>query len=407
MAENKKKDTKYDGMSASKAKRERAKDERVAAKRAAARNRIILVAVCAAIVGLIVAYNVMQWYKEKNRTHASTDYSAMLNDDGTIQGINVTDYVKTFDVNGVKIAKADVEYTDEEMQEDINAELEEHKVVRAGKKYTIVDGDEVSIDYVGTMDGVEFDGGSAEDYRLKIGSGSFIDDFEQQLIGHHPGEKVTVNVTFPDPYENNPDYAGKDAVFDVTIKGIYKLPTYDDAFVKDVLSEHGEEYGQTVAEYEQYLKDTNYQQKLESAVDTYITDNISAENYPADYIKHLKSLQMTLNEQNFNYMQQMYTAYGMNFDYDSVMAYYDAATLDDYEKVLQDAAEKTCLNNMAYQDLAAQAGITVTDEQYDAFITENEVSDEAKEEYGRPYLVQQYILPDLVKDYIVEHATVE
>ena len=106
MAENKKKDTKYDGMSASKAKRERAKDERVAAKRAAARNRIILVAVCAAIVGLIVAYNVMQWYKEKNRTHASTDYSAMLNDDGTIQGINVTDYVKTFDVNGVKIAKA-------------------------------------------------------------------------------------------------------------------------------------------------------------------------------------------------------------------------------------------------------------------------------------------------------------
>lgn len=403
MAENKKKDTKYDSMSASKAKRERAKDERAAAKRAAARNRIILVAVCAAIVGLIVAYNVMQWYKEKNRTHASTDYSAMLNDDGTIQGINVTDYVKTFDVNGVKIAKADVEYTDEEMQEDINAELEEHKVVRAGKKYTIVDGDEVSIDYVGTMDGVEFDGGSAEDYRLKIGSGSFIDDFEQQLIGHHPGEKVTVNVTFPDPYENNPDYAGKDAVFDVTIKGIYKLPTYDDDFVKENLSD----YAQTVAEYEQYLKDTNYQQKLESAVDTYITDNISAENYPADYIKHLKSLQMTLNEQNFNYMKQMYSAYGMNFDYDSVMAYYNAATADDYEKVLQEAAEETCLNNMAYQDLAAQAGITVTDEQYDAFITENEVSEESQETYGKGYLIQQYILPDLVKDYIAEHATVE
>ena len=233
MAENKKKDMKYDGMSASKAKRERAKDERAAAKRAAARNRIILILVCAAIIGLIVGYNVVQWNKERNRTHASTDYSAMLNDDGSIQGINVTDYVKTFDVNGVKIAKADVEYTDEEMQEDIKAEMENHKVVRAGKKYTIVDGDEVSIDYVGTMDGVEFDGGSAEDYRLKIGSGSFIDDFEQQLIGHHPGEKVTVNVTFPDPYENNPDYAGKDAVFDVTIKGIYKLPTYDDDFVKE------------------------------------------------------------------------------------------------------------------------------------------------------------------------------
>ena len=403
MAENKKKNTKYDGMTASKAKRERARDEREAAKRAATRNRIILVAICAAIVGLIVAYNVMQWYKEKNRTHASTDYSAMLNEDGTIQGINVTDYVKTFDVNSVKIAKADVEYTDEEMQEDINAELENHKVLRAGKKYTITDGDEVSIDYVGTMDGVEFDGGSAEDYRLTIGSGSFIDDFEQQLIGHHPGEQVTVNVTFPDPYENNPDYAGKDAVFDVTIKGIYKLPALDDDFVKENLSD----YAQTVDEYKQYLKDTNYKQKLTAAVETYITDNISADSYPADYIKHLKSLQMTLNEQNFNYMKQMYSAYGMNFDYDSVMAYYDAATVDEYEEVLQKDAEQNCLNNMAYQDLAAQAGITVTDEQYDAFLTENEVSEEAAEEYGRPYLVQLYVIPDLVKDYIAEHATVE
>ena len=404
MAEKKENtNNKYEGMSASKAKRERQKAERAAAKRNAAMGKVTLAVIVLVFIGVIAAIFGKQWYMEANKTEPSTDYSAMLNDDGSIKDVNVNDYVKTFDINAVKIAKADVEYTDEEMQEDINAELESHKVVRAGKKYTIVDGDEVSIDYVGTMDGVEFDGGSAEDYRLKIGSGSFIDDFEQQLIGHHPGEKVTVNVTFPDPYENNPDYAGKDAVFDVTIKGIYKLPTYDDDFVKENLSD----YAQTVAEYEQYLKDTNYQQKLESAVDTYITDNISAENYPADYIKHLKSLQMTLNEQNFNYMQQMYTAYGMNFDYDSVMAYYDAATLDDYEKVLQDAAEKACLNNMAYQDLAAQAGITVTDEQYDAFITENEVSDEAKEEYGRPYLVQQYILPDLVKDYIVEHATVE
>ena len=173
MAENKKKDTKYDGMTASKAKRERAKDEREAAKRASTRNKVILVAVCAAIVGLIVAFNVMQWYKEKNRTHASTDYSAMLNEDGTIQGVNVADYVKTFDVNGVKIAKADVEYTDEEMQEDINAELEEHMVLSDDKNAAIADGDEVSIDYVGTMDGVEFEGGSTGGIQLRFPAGLY------------------------------------------------------------------------------------------------------------------------------------------------------------------------------------------------------------------------------------------
>lgn len=88
---------------------------------------------------------------------------------------------------------------------------------------TVEDGDTVNIDYVGTVDGVEFDGGSTEGMGtdLVIGSGSYIDDFEEQLIGAHPGETVEVNVTFPDDYYST-DMAGKDAVFTVTINGIYE-----------------------------------------------------------------------------------------------------------------------------------------------------------------------------------------
>ena len=88
---------------------------------------------------------------------------------------------------------------------------------------TVEDGDTVNIDYVGTADGVEFDGGSTEGMGtdLVIGSGSYIDDFEEQLIGAHPGETVEVNVTFPDDYYST-DMAGKDAVFTVTINGIYE-----------------------------------------------------------------------------------------------------------------------------------------------------------------------------------------
>ena len=403
MAENKKKDTKYDGMSASKAKRERAKDERVAAKRAAARNRIILVAVCAAIVGLIVAYNVMQWYKEKNRTHASTDYSAMLNDDGTIKDVNVADYVKTFDVNAVKIASADVEYTDEKMQEDINSQLENYRVLNADAALTVKDGDVVNIDYVGTIDGVEFDGGSAQGYDLTIGSGSFIDNFEQQLIGTHPGDQVTVNVTFPEEYANNPDLAGKAAAFAVTVNGIKELPEFNDEFVKTNLAD----YAQTVEEYKQYLKDTNYKNNLNSAVSKYISDNISADKYPDAYLKQLKALQMTLNEEEFNYMAQMYAQYGMNFSYGSVMEYKGAANTEEYEKVLEEDAKKFCLNNMAYQDLAAKAGIAITDEDYEAFKTENGVTEDIETMYGRPYLIQQYVLPEKVEAYIAEHAAVE
>ena len=401
--EKEKKNSKYEGMSASKAKRERAKDEREKEKRAKVRNQLIAAAVVIAIIALIGAGYARQWYKEKNKIKASADYSAMLNEDGTIQNVNVADYVKDFDVNSVKIASADVEYTDEDMQNDIQNQLNQFKKLNTEATLEVKSGDEVSIDYVGTMDGVEFDGGSAQDYRLTIGSGSFIDNFEDQLIGSHPGDKVTVNVTFPDPYENNPDYAGKAASFAVTVKGIYETQEFNDAFVKENLSS----YAETAEEYKKYLKDTNYNEKLDTAIDNYIADNISAENYPNEYLKHLESLQMTIDEEEYNYMAQMSAAYGIPFNYSSVMEYKGAGTEDEYQEILKTEAESNCLYNMAYQDLAAQAGITASDDQYKAFIDENQVSDEVVEQYGKPYIIQQYILRDLVKDYIKEHVTVE
>ena len=88
---------------------------------------------------------------------------------------------------------------------------------------TVKDGDTVNIDYVGKIDGTAFDGGSTngKGTDLEIGSGSYIDDFEDQLVGAHPGDKVEVTVTFPDNYQAT-DLAGKEAVFDVTVNGIYE-----------------------------------------------------------------------------------------------------------------------------------------------------------------------------------------
>lgn len=89
---------------------------------------------------------------------------------------------------------------------------------------TVENGDTVNIDYVGSVDGVEFEGGSTQGQGtdLVIGSGSYIDDFEEQLIGAHPRDEVDVYATFPDPYNNNPDLSGKEALFEVTINGIYE-----------------------------------------------------------------------------------------------------------------------------------------------------------------------------------------
>lgn len=89
---------------------------------------------------------------------------------------------------------------------------------------TVEDGDTVNIDYVGSIDGVEFDGGNTngQGTDLIIGSDSYIDDFEDQLIGTHPGDEVDVYVTFPDDYSLNPDLSGKEALFEVTVNGIYE-----------------------------------------------------------------------------------------------------------------------------------------------------------------------------------------
>jgi len=99
----------------------------------------------------------------------------------------------------------------------------EKKELLKDTSLTVEDGDTVNIDYVGTVDGVEFEGGNTNGAgtSLTIGSGSYIDDFEEQLIGAHPGDTVEVNVTFPENYGNE-ELNGKDAVFTVTVNGIYE-----------------------------------------------------------------------------------------------------------------------------------------------------------------------------------------
>jgi len=98
----------------------------------------------------------------------------------------------------------------------------ENTTLSTDTSLTVKNGDTVNIDYVGTVDGVEFAGGNTQGNGtdLVIGSGSYIDDFEEQLIGAHPGDNVEVNVTFPEQY-GNAELNGKDAVFKVVVNGIY------------------------------------------------------------------------------------------------------------------------------------------------------------------------------------------
>ncbi len=136
---------------------------------------------------------------------------------------------------GIKVEPIDVSVTDEEVDAEIKRELEKNSrhvdiTDRAAKK-----NDTVLIDYSGSVDGVKFDGGTAEDHKLELGSHSFIDTFEDQIEGHNIGDEFDVNVTFPKEYHEE-SLAGKAAVFAVKLKGISEkqVPDLDDDFVSDV-----------------------------------------------------------------------------------------------------------------------------------------------------------------------------
>lgn len=143
----------------------------------------------------------------------------------------VEKYVKLNDYMNMTVELTnDYSVSDEDIQNYIEYLMSQYPAYEVSDKKTVESGDVVNIDYVGKVDGEEFSGGSATGQHLTIGSGSFIDGFEDGLIGKKVGETVDLNLKFPDTYSNNPDLAGKDVVFTVTINSIdtEKEMTYDD-----------------------------------------------------------------------------------------------------------------------------------------------------------------------------------
>lgn len=136
---------------------------------------------------------------------------------------------------GVPVKKADIALTEEEVDAEIEKERESNARMITVEDRAVADGDTAVIDYEGFVDGTAFEGGKGENHSLVIGSHSFIDNFEEQLIGKNTGDDVEVHVTFPEEY-HAPDLAGKAAVFQVKINEIKtkELPELDDEFAQDV-----------------------------------------------------------------------------------------------------------------------------------------------------------------------------
>ena len=151
--------------------------------------------------------------------------------------------------NGVTVTKVDIDVTEEEIDTEVENQRNTNSRTVTVTDRPIQNGDTAVIDFEGFVDGVAFEGGKGENHSLEIGSHSFIDNFEDQLVGKNAGDEVEVNVTFPEQYQA-PDLAGKPAVFKVTIHEVKakELPELNDEFAQDV-SEFD-----TLAEYREDVK---------------------------------------------------------------------------------------------------------------------------------------------------------
>jgi len=318
------------------------------------------------LVGAVVFSIVSAVQKKQSVIEPNGEFGKYITDEGMVEGIKASSIVTLpSDYKNITIPLSEVEYTDAEFEEEKTSQLESHKVLNSESAKEIESGDTVNIDYVGTIDGVEFEGGNSngEGSDLEIGSGTFIPGFEDQLIGHKSGEVFDINVTFPEDYGTE-ELNGKDAVFNVTINGLYELGEFNDEFVAENLKA----YATTVDEYKEYLADKEYESRVKQYVSDYIDKNSTLSKYPKKYLKQLQALKMYSDEQSYEYMNQMYQQfYGYGF---SSFEEYTGKTNEEYMDEVEQSAKDSELTVFALQAIAEIEGITVSDDDIKAFVEE-------------------------------------
>mgnify|MGYP005779739877 FL=1 len=317
-----------------------------------------------------------------------------------LSGINVADYVTLGEYTGVEVSVDAPVVTDEYLDSYIDYVLQSNMVKTEITDRPVEEGDIVNIDYEGKIDGVAFDGGTAQGYDLTIGSGAFIDGFEDGLIGAQSGETLDVNVTFPEDYRGE-EVAGKDAVFTVTVNSISveSLPELTDEFVQ------GLDVGvNTVEEYRQYAYDLLMEEEQN-------THDSNAEVAILEAVMANSELQDPPEDMTNRYYSRMID----NMTYYASMYGYDLETFLSIQGTSEDAIRESSVQAgqeiITMQAIAEAEGLSVTDEELDAEIESNagSLGYDDVEEYRASLDVEgyrEYMMSEKVLDFLLENAVV-
>lgn len=288
------------------------------------------------------------------------DASSYIDSRGYYKDVTATELVTLADISAITIPHDVYTISDEELQSSLEYIASQSASEKQVTDREVADGDTVHIVYTGYIDGEAFAGGATGDSGtdVTIGVTSYIDDFLEQLIGHKPGETVDVNVTFPTPYQNNPDLEGKDALFVVSIRYIVETvtPEIDDDFVKKNYIESG---WSTLEDLKQGIRDSYRETKSKDYVTQYLQENSTvaeipevAENYGRVYFEW----SISLSAANSNYPVDSYVAAQ---GYDSIDAYYEAN---------KDSLNDSIKLELIFQAIAEQQEFVPTMDDVQAFL---------------------------------------
>ena len=326
------------------------------------------------------------------------DYSSGIDESGRWVDVNAADYVTLpEDVSALPLSKADLEPTETEIQTQIDTLLNQYATTQNITDRAAQSGDTVNIDYSGAVDGVVFTGGTATGYDLTLGSHTFIDGFEDQIIGHNIGDTFDVTVTFPEGYGDSTDaegntitLSGKEAVFSVTLNSIAEsvTPELTDEWVDSNFGVTDDLH--TADALRSYFNTALYNDNYENAIVDYLMANAEFKELPSSITNYYICMFL-------NYYSRYASTYSMDLD-----AFAQTQGYTDANNML--AASDAYFEHLAKQDLIFQAiadaeSLAPTQEEIDA--ADAAYADSYGQNRARLNALQSCVL-----DWLKEHTTV-
>lgn len=282
------------------------------------------------------------------------------------KSVKLENYVELSDYLGIEVDTTTDEFS-EICDYVFSLDVSDYKLYHT--EGVVADGDIINLDYVGKLDGVAFEGGTAQGATLEIGSGTFIDDFEEELIGVSVGDTKDVTATFPNPYPNNSELAGKEAIFTCKVNGIQK--TIEEAYEEMDFD--------SVEDYKADIK--------ERAVKQYILDTVVSNSKISDYPQ--KDLELIGNAIFETYTDEFKQLYKIDLE-EYIVA--NGMTVEDFKS--QMATQLMKVNMLMYYILDTEKL-----ELLESTVTSQEVD--------QPIIAESYAVQDIVMEYLYDNASIK